>query len=146
MRDGAEGKAEAVPAAVATAECVAPRKLNILVVDDNHDSATSLALILEMMGHQVKVANDGPQALAAVAEHRPELMFLDIGLPGMSGYEVARQLRASAVPEGLRIVALSGYGTAEDMKRSKEAGFDQHIVKPIDFERLNRIVAEKLMQ
>jgi CheY-like chemotaxis protein len=114
----------------------------ILVVDDNRDSATSLGSLLELMGHRAHVAYDGPNALEAAKKYRPEIIFLDIGLPGISGYEVARRLRQDDASKNARIVALSGYGTVEDKKRSLAVGFDAHIVKPIDMEEINRILRQ----
>lgn len=114
----------------------------ILVVDDNHDSASTLGSLLELLGHRAHVAYDGPHALEAARKYRPEIIFLDIGLPGISGYEVARRLRADEVGKNARIVALSGYGTIEDKERSMSVGFDAHIVKPIDIEELNSILRQ----
>jgi PAS domain S-box-containing protein len=119
------------PVQVAATGGGAARK-RIVVVDDNVDAASTLATILKLMGHRVQIAHDGPQALTVIREHQPDLVFLDIGLPGMSGYEVAKQLRADPALGHLFIVALSGYGTDEDKQRSREAGFDQHVVKPVD--------------
>ena len=103
----------------------------VLVVDDNADAATSVAMLLRMAGHDVEVEHDGPAALEKVAAAAPDVVLLDIGLPGMSGYEVARQLRLRPEGQGLRIYALTGYGQEEDRKRSLEAGFDGHLVKPV---------------
>ncbi|MFT3774657.1 MAG: ATP-binding protein [Minicystis sp.] len=104
-----------------------PRRLRVLVVDDNVDAAITLADLVRAQGHDVRIAHDGHEALAAAGEQRPELVFLDIGLPGMDGYEVARRLR-DAVPA--RLVALTGYGQEADRRRAAEAGFAQHLVKP----------------
>ena len=104
----------------------------VLVVDDNVDSARGTALILSRNGHDVRVAYDGPGAVAAAQEYLPEFVLLDIGLPGMDGYEVARHLRQDANLAGLTLVAVSGYGQESDRRRSQEAGFDQHLVKPVD--------------
>jgi CheY-like chemotaxis protein len=94
---------------------------------------------LKTWGHEVHVAHDGPAALEAAQSHAPEVVLLDIGLPGMDGHEVARRLRAAS-PNGLEIVALTGYGQEEDRSRSREAGFDDHLVKPVDPEDLRRIL------
>src|SRR5207249_1563474 len=107
-----------------------PRR--ILVVDDTVDAAESLAKLLELTGHDVRTARDGPAALEAARIYRPEVVLLDIGLPGMDGYEVARRLRKQPATEHVRLVALTGYGQAEDRRRSREAGFDHHLVKPVD--------------
>ena len=106
----------------------------ILVVDDNRDAAESLSEALESEGHEVRVAFDGASAVALGQEYRPAVVFLDIGLPVMDGYEVARQLRA--LDHGYRplLVAISGYGQASDKQRAIEAGFDQHLVKPVSVE------------
>jgi signal transduction histidine kinase/ActR/RegA family two-component response regulator len=108
----------------------------VLVVDDNRDAADSLALLLRMAGHAVDVCHDGPAAVAAAAANRPQLVLLDIGLPGMDGYAVARQLRRLPELADTLLVALTGYGQAEDVRRSHEAGFDHHLVKPADPEAL----------
>jgi CheY-like chemotaxis protein len=125
----------------ATANVIGRRK--VLVVDDNVDSASSLAMLLELMGHEVHVANDGPQALESVAIAQPEIMFLDIGLPSMDGYEVASRLRRDAAAKEIFLVALSGYGTTRDVARSNEVGFDMHVVKPIDIAQLNQLLLKR---
>jgi CheY-like chemotaxis protein len=101
------------------------------VVDDNADAASSMAMLLEMAGHDVRIVYDGEAALARVKEAAPDILLLDIGLPGMSGYDVAQALRA--LPEGraMRIIALTGYGQDADRERSRAAGFDAHLVKPV---------------
>lgn len=109
----------------------APLQRRILVVDDNVDAANSLALLLRGMGHEVFVAHEGRAALADLSRIRPDIALLDIAMPDMSGYELARQLRSRAGP-AMRIVALTGFGLAEDRARALEAGFDQHMVKPAD--------------
>ncbi len=111
----------------------------ILVVDDNHDAAETLALLLQMAGHEVAVAHDGPGAVAEALAHPPDIVLCDIGLPGMDGYEVARQLRAGGA-RNLRLVAVSGYAQPEDVARSVEAGFDAHVAKPPDPERLAHLL------
>jgi PAS domain S-box-containing protein len=103
----------------------------ILVVDDNADSAEALALALGAIGHEVRLAGDGPSALEVAAEFKPQVVLLDIGLPGMDGYEVARRLRARKEWAGVVLVALTGYGQEEDRRRARDAGFDHHLVKPI---------------
>ena len=113
----------------------APRR-RVLVVDDNVDSAESLVTLLQMGGHDVRMAHDGPSALALAREHHPELVLLDIGLPAMSGYEVAQLMRPQAGLERTVIVALTGFGQDEDRRRSAEAGFDHHLVKPVDVQQL----------
>jgi CheY-like chemotaxis protein len=112
-------------------------RMRILVVDDNADAAQSLSLLLGEVGHEVRVAGDAAAALASVdAGFDPELALLDIGLPGMDGYELARRLRGVARLRGIRLIALTGYGASLDRSRSLAAGFDDHLVKPIAVERL----------
>src|SRR5262249_1063691 len=113
----------------------------ILVVDDNEDAAESLARVLRLTGHEVRTAHDGPGALEATMDFRPEIVLLDLGLPRMDGYEVARRLREQPGAENVRLVALTGYGREEDQRRSREAGFDHHLVKPVDFDALDELLA-----
>ena len=129
---------DAVPARVGIVEAPAApfRSRRILLVDDNVDFATSLAVLLESLGHEVRVAHDAEAALGAAAELRPEVAFLDIGLPGISGYEVAARLRASPGGEKTTMIALSGWGQAEDKQRSSAAGFAAHLVKPVDLKTI----------
>jgi PAS domain S-box-containing protein len=111
---------------------VALRSSRVLVVDDNVDNARGLSRLLNLLGHDVRTAHDGPQAIEAARAHRPEVVLLDIGLPGMDGYEVAERLRADACCNDSLIIAVSGYGQPEDLRRSLAAGFDHHLVKPVD--------------
>jgi PAS domain S-box-containing protein len=127
----------------ARANSVPPRR--ILVVDDNADAADTLAMVLSLRGYDVRVARDGPAALRAAGEFHPELVLLDIGLPGMDGYAVARALRAEPAEGRVRLVALTGYGREEDRRRSAEAGFDDHLVKPIAPETLLELLAAELV-
>jgi CheY-like chemotaxis protein/anti-sigma regulatory factor (Ser/Thr protein kinase) len=119
----------------------APQR-RILVVDDNVDAAESLALLLRLEGHDVRVAHDGPAALAAVEADPPDLVFLDIGMPVMNGYDVAQRLRQRPGLEKLVLVAVTGWGQEEDRRRSQEAGFDHHLVKPVEPEALHKLLAE----
>jgi CheY-like chemotaxis protein len=119
----------------------AGRALRILVVDDNADAADTLGRLLEMSGHRVTVAYDGPGALAAAAAARPELVLLDIGLPGMDGYTLAGRLR-EAGHHRAALVAVTGYGQEDDLRQSRSAGFDHHLVKPVDAAVLGRLIAE----
>jgi len=107
------------------------RKRSILVVDDNEDAAASLAMLLRMTGHEVAIEHDGEAALRHIESSRPEIVLLDIGLPGMSGYDVVARLRDDPARSSMRIYALTGYGQEEDRRRSAEAGFDGHLVKPV---------------
>jgi len=113
----------------------------VLVVDDNQDAAESLAMLLEVAGHQVRFCHDGKSALEAAAEWTPEVVLLDIGLPGMDGYEVARRLRSSPATRQALLVALTGYGQNDDQRRAREAGFDHHFIKPADLEALAALLA-----
>jgi CheY-like chemotaxis protein len=117
----------------------APRR-RILIVDDNVDAAESLALLLRLEGHDVRVTYDGPAALAAVEAEPPDLVFLDIGMPVMNGYEVARRLREQPGLESLVLVAMTGWGQDEDRRRSQEAGFDHHLIKPVEPEALHKLL------
>jgi CheY-like chemotaxis protein len=116
----------------------AARRRRVLVVDDNVDSATSLAMIVELQGHETRLAHDGPSALEAAAAFRPDVALLDIGLPGLDGYQVAHHLRQSDCGGAARmtLVALTGYGQHNDRLRTREAGFDHHMVKPVDIDAL----------
>jgi CheY-like chemotaxis protein len=114
--------------------------LRVLVVEDKIDAAKTLGQLLKLSGHEVSLAHDGPAALAAAAATRPELVLLDLGLPGMDGYEVAARLRASGHTAVL--VAITGYGREDDLRRSHDAGFAHHLVKPLDFAELQRIALE----
>jgi len=111
----------------------------ILVVDDNTDAAETAASLLRLWGHEVSVVNDGLAVLQAVRDFRPEVILLDIGLPGMTGYEVARQIRSEPEFDSLVIAAMTGYGQAEDMRRTREAGFNYHLTKPLDPTRLEAL-------
>jgi CheY-like chemotaxis protein len=102
----------------------------LLVVDDNKDAAVSLATLLRLKGHEVRVAHDGPSALAMASAFRPSMVFLDIGMPEMDGYEVARRIRQQAGSQPVVLAALTGWGQEEDRRRSLAAGFDHHLVKP----------------
>ncbi|WP_438021853.1 GAF domain-containing protein [Sorangium sp. So ce233] len=115
--------------------------LRILVVDDNVDGAESLALLLRMSGHRTRAVHTGPEAMTAARELGADVVFLDIGLPGMSGYEVARRLRAEPGFAGLVLVALTGWGTEDDRRQAREAGFDHHLTKPVDAAEVRRLVA-----
>ena len=111
---------------------VTTRSLRVLVVDDNVDTALGLSILLKSSGHDVRTAFDGPTALQAAFDHRPDLMLLDIGLPGLNGYEVAKRIRQDPVLGNITLVASTGYGQEADRQNSLEAGFDHHLVKPIE--------------
>jgi PAS domain S-box-containing protein len=117
-----------------------PRR-RILVVDDNCDLADGVAGLMTRWGHDTRVAYDGPNAVTVAAAFRPEVVFLDIGLPCLNGYEVAHRLRRLPELEGIALIALSGYGEPKDRQQSKEAGFDLHLVKPADLDRVEEVLA-----
>lgn len=114
----------------------------VLVVDDNRDGAQSLALMLDLEGHEVRTASDGLQALEIAEEFHPNVVLLDIGMPGIDGYETARRLRRRPWAQSALLCAQTGWGQEDDKRRARSAGFDRHLVKPIDPEELNRILAE----
>jgi PAS domain S-box-containing protein len=116
-------------------------KRRILVVDDNKDSADSLAMLLRLVGNDVRTVHDGRQALVVAEAYRPHLVLLDIGLPGLNGYEVARRLRAEPWIGNTTLVALTGYGGEDDRRRAEAAGFAYHMVKPVDFDALDKLLA-----
>jgi CheY-like chemotaxis protein len=137
---GNETAAERLSARAADAG--ASPQLRVLVVDDNSDAAESLSILLEMQGHEVGVAGSGEEALRRVGEFRPQAAFVDIGLPGIDGYEVAQRIRSDASLEGLRLVALTGWGAEEDRARAHAAGFDLHIVKPASLDEVQAAIAD----
>ncbi len=116
------------------------RARKILVVDDNEDAANSLGALLRMFGHEVVVAHDGPDALISAAANPPDTVLLDLGLPKMDGYEVARRLRALPHLADTRVIAVTGYGQEDDRRIAREAGFDFHLVKPVEFDELLRVI------
>jgi signal transduction histidine kinase len=119
-----------------------PPGRRVLVVDDNEDAAAALAEALVDLGHAVEVAHDGPQALAKLETFSPDIALLDIGLPLMDGYELARRIRREPRLSGIRLVSITGYGQHSDRLRAKEAGFDVHLVKPVDLVVIERVIAD----
>ncbi|MGH8589828.1 MAG: ATP-binding response regulator [Gammaproteobacteria bacterium] len=117
-----------------------PRR--ILVVDDNRDSAGSLAILLELTGNETHTAYDGLEAVEAAATFRPDVILLDIGLPNLNGFEAARKIREQPWGQGMVLVALTGWGQEEDRRRSEEVGFNAHMVKPVDYAALTKLLAE----
>jgi PAS domain S-box-containing protein len=113
----------------------------ILVVDDNQDSADSLAMLMELHGHDVYIAHDGQSALDSAEQHRPDVVLLDIGLPVLNGHDVCRRIRQQPWGQATVVIALTGWGQDEDRRRSQEAGFDGHLVKPVDHGRLLALLA-----
>jgi PAS domain S-box-containing protein len=116
-------------------------RYRILVVDDNKDSARSLALLLKMTGHNTRTAHDGLEAVAAAKRFRPDVVLLDIGLPKLNGYDACRSIRAQPWGQGMILIALTGWGQEDDRRRSKEAGFNFHLVKPLDLADLEKLLA-----
>jgi len=114
--------------------------VSVLVVDDNRDAAETLAALLNLLGHSAPVANDGRQALRMLPELMPDVVFLDLGMPGLSGYEVAAAIRQDRRYDGVRLVALTGWGGAADRARTAEAGFDRHLTKPATLEAIEEIL------
>lgn len=125
----------------ATAEPSPTSALRLLVVDDNRDAASSLGMLLKTMGNSVRLAHDGDEAVTAACEFRPQVVFLDIGLPKMNGYEVARCIRKEPWGKEIVLIAVTGWGQEEDRRKSQEAGFDQHMIKPVDPSALMELLA-----
>jgi CheY-like chemotaxis protein len=117
---------------------VPPRRRRVLIVEDHDDARESLRLMLELAGHDVETAGDGPSGLETLLSYRPDVALIDVGLPGIDGYDVARRARP-LVPETF-LVALTGYGQADDQRKARDAGFDVHITKPVDPDRLERLL------
>ncbi|MFZ5831055.1 MAG: response regulator [Planctomycetota bacterium] len=113
----------------------------VLVVDDNQAAAEMLSLVVRSLGNEVRTCYDGPQALEAAEQFLPDIVLLDIGMPGMDGYEVARRIREQPWGEHITLVAVTGWGQEEDRRRTKEVGFDHHLVKPASPVVLERILA-----
>jgi CheY-like chemotaxis protein len=118
------------------------RSFRILVVDDNHDSAMSLAMMLSIMGHDTRTAHDGESAVATAESFLPEVVLLDIGLPKLNGYEVAQRIREHAWGKSMFLIAVTGWGQEEDRQRSSEVGLNVHMVKPVEPAALERLLAE----
>jgi CheY-like chemotaxis protein/two-component sensor histidine kinase len=119
-----------------------PPRRRILIVDDNRDTAASLGLLLRLEGHEVHIAHDGAAALQAAEADRPDIVFLDIGMPGMDGYEVARRFRRQADLRRVVLVALTGWGQGDDRERAQQAGFNHYLTKPASVETLQRLLNE----
>jgi CheY-like chemotaxis protein len=113
----------------------------VLVADDNRDGAESLAMLIESSGHEVFVAHTGVDALQMAAQQRPHVAILDIGMPGMDGYEVARQIRSQSWGTQMMLIALTGWGQEDDKRRAQQAGFDHHLTKPVDPAVLDDLLA-----
>src|SRR5690606_1349813 len=119
-----------------------PVARRVLVVDDSVDAAEYLALLLEMKGHEVRTAESGPEALAVLRTFDPEIAILDIGLPGMSGYELARAIRGTPGRETMLLIAVTGWGAEDDRREARAAGFDHHMTKPVDPSALEALVRQ----
>jgi CheY-like chemotaxis protein len=113
----------------------------ILIVDDNVDAADSLAMLLEITGNKTYMAHDGVEAVEAIEEHRPEVVLLDIGLPRLTGHEVCRQVRQQPWGKDIVMIALTGWGQEDDRRQSEEAGFNGHLVKPVDYDKLLELLS-----
>ncbi|MCA1685123.1 MAG: response regulator [Planctomycetia bacterium] len=116
--------------------------LRVLVVDDNAHAADVLAKIIRLWGHETRVTHDGPGAIDEAKESLPDVVLLDIGLPGMDGYAVAREIRREHAFRRITLVALTGYGREEDLEKAAGAGFDRHMLKPVPLEDLERLLAD----
>jgi PAS domain S-box-containing protein len=132
--------AAALPAAAVSAGAPAPRGRRILIVDDNTDSAISLAMLLQLEGNETFTAHDGLEAIAAAEKHCPDVLLLDIGLPKLNGHDVCRHVREQAWGKDIVLIALTGWGQDEDRRKSREAGFDGHLVKPVDHDALSELL------
>jgi CheY-like chemotaxis protein/anti-sigma regulatory factor (Ser/Thr protein kinase) len=124
------------------ASAAAPDGARVLIVDDNQDSADMIAELITSLGHETRIAHDGPAALAVVQTFRPDVALLDIGLPVMDGYELGRRLKSDAGLPGIRLVAVTGYGQPRDREASAGAGFDAHLVKPVNLDELTGLLAQ----
>jgi CheY-like chemotaxis protein len=113
----------------------------VLVVDDSHDAAESLAMLLELEGHEIHTAHDGAEAVRTAERVRPDVVLMDIGLPIVNGYEACRLIRTQAWGASMVMVALTGWGQEDDREQSRAAGFDLHLVKPVDHAELSRVIS-----
>jgi CheY-like chemotaxis protein len=125
-----------------TAARVSPHGMRILVADDNTDSVQSLAMLLTLAGHEVRSASDGAEAIRVADEFRPDVAFLDIGMPNLDGYATARELRTRPWAQRLVLFALTGWGQPDDKVRARQAGFDAHVIKPLDFSSVEEMIAK----
>ena len=118
-------------------------KHRILVVDDNRDSAKTMAMMLKLLGHTTELAHDGEEAIGVAENFRPNVVLLDIGLPKINGFEVARRIRGQSWGREMFLAAMTGWGQDEDRRKSQEAGFDTHLVKPVDLATLTKLLAQQ---
>jgi CheY-like chemotaxis protein len=126
----------------ASAVKTTPKSFRILVVDDNHDSALSQAMMLSIMGHETRTAHDGESAVASAESFLPDVVLLDIGLPKLNGYEVAQRIREKPWGASMFLIAVTGWGQEEDRQRSTEVGLNVHMVKPVEPAALEKLLAE----
>jgi CheY-like chemotaxis protein len=119
-----------------------PQRFKILVVDDNHDSALSLAMMLSIMGHETRTAHDGESAVTSAEGFLPDVVLLDIGLPKLNGYEVAQRIRENEWGKSMFLIAVTGWGQDEDRQRSSEVGLNLHMVKPVEPSALEKLLSE----
>jgi len=134
----------AEPQDLTTEEGPAPTPTRILVVDDNRDAADTLAVLLQLDGVETLTAHDGHDCLQKVIAFRPEVILLDLGLPEMSGYDACRRIREYPWGRQILVIALSGWGQTSDHQKSRDAGFDSHLVKPVDHEKLMGLIKERI--
>jgi signal transduction histidine kinase len=139
--DASNSPAPAVADPVSDTQSAPDAKRRVMVVDDSVDGAESMSILLEMLGHDVRVMYDGAAAITTAGEFKPEVVLLDIGLPGIDGYQVARALRAEPSTAGALLIALTGYGQESDRQRTRDAGFDHHLVKPALLDDIERVIA-----
>jgi CheY-like chemotaxis protein len=137
-RDAEQPAAVSAPAAQAAAS-------SVLVVDDNPDITETMTLLLQAWGYRTLSANDGETGLALVEAHRPDAVLMDLGMPRMDGYQLARRIRALPGGKAMTLIAVSGWGQAADLARSREAGIDQHLLKPVDPARLREMLERTVL-
>jgi CheY-like chemotaxis protein/anti-sigma regulatory factor (Ser/Thr protein kinase) len=143
VRAGVPAEPELQPEAALEAAAATPGARRILVVEDNPDAAATMRDFLELSGHEVELADSGKAGVQAAREFHPEVVLCDIGLPGMSGFEVAAELRRDPATRSAKLIAVTGYGRDEDRRKSKEAGFDMHLTKPVDPAQLRDLLQER---
>ncbi len=141
LEAGLDGREEARSADPRTVASRVIPSLRVLVVDDNAHSAESLALIIDLWGYETRIAYNGSQAIELARDFRPEIVLLDIGLPGMDGYTVARVFRGELSLRSTILLAMTGYGREEDQRKAVEAGFDRHLLKPLELDVLENLLA-----
>jgi CheY-like chemotaxis protein len=117
--------------------------LRLLLVDDSVDAATAMSLLLESDGYDVRIAHEAVHALEIAAQFEPEIVLLDLGLPGMDGFQLAQEMRKRAATANALLIAVTGYGQAADRQRTHEAGFDHHLVKPVSSDEIQRVIASR---